>query len=137
MLYNNYYTDRYTREHIEVTEARKRGGQPNNTNALKHGFYTQAFTQAEASDLEAVTSMDLSGEIAMMRVSLRRVFEVVATATDPDAAVAALSALGMASTRLAGLLRVQKLIAGAGNVDVAGALSEALSEVIKEFSSVK
>jgi hypothetical protein len=82
-----------------------------------------------------VMGQDLENEIAMLRVALRRVFEVVASAKEPDAACLALSTLGQASIRLAGLLKAQRLIAGAGNVDVAGALSEALSEVVKEFGA--
>lgn len=116
---------------------RKRGGQPRNQNAVKHGFYSQMFTDLEVKDLESVMALDLTGEIAMLRVALRRVFDVVATATEAEGALAALSALGQASTRLAGLLKVQKMVAGSGNVDVAGALSEALSEVIKEFGCGK
>ena len=50
--------------------ARKRGGQPGNSNAWKHGFYSRSFTKLEAKDLKVVTSLDLTNEIIMLRVSL-------------------------------------------------------------------
>jgi hypothetical protein len=45
-----------------------RGGQPGNTNALKHGFYSRRFRDIEFSDLDVITVADLQNEIAMMRV---------------------------------------------------------------------
>ena len=69
----------------------------------------------------------------MLRVALRRVFEQIAGAKDIDRACFALSTLGTASTRLAGLLKTQRLLQGSGSVDVAAALSQALGEVVKEF----
>jgi hypothetical protein len=46
---------------FEYTKARKRGGQAGNTNAVKHGIYSQTFTDLEAADLQSVVSMDLDG----------------------------------------------------------------------------
>ncbi len=119
------------------TTHRKRGGQPGNTNALKHGFYASSFTSTEAADLDAVLAQNLDDEISMLRVALRRTFEVVANAENADAACFALSALGQASTRLAGLLKTQRLLQGSGSVDVAAALNQALGDVVKEFGCVK
>jgi hypothetical protein len=49
---------------------RLRGGQPGNTNALKHGLYAQALTRAQA-DLAAQAAqlhpLDLEAEIALLR----------------------------------------------------------------------
>ena len=112
---------------------RKRGGQPGNSNALKHGFYSSIFTDLEARDLEVVNTLDLTDEIAMLRVSLRRVFGLVANVESPEDACQALAVLGQSATRLAGLLKVQKLLQGQGSVDVAAALSQALGDVVKEF----
>ena len=111
----------------------KRGGQPGNTNAVKHGFYSRTFTSPEAADLEAVLSLNLGDEIDMLRVALRRTFELALKATDAEGALIALSTLGQASTRLAGLLKAQRLLQGSGNVDVAAALNQALGEVVKEL----
>ncbi|MDY6874320.1 MAG: hypothetical protein SVR81_10205, partial [Chloroflexota bacterium] len=47
---------------------RKRGGQPGNTNALKHGFYTKNFSLAERRGLEATKVIVLADEITLLRV---------------------------------------------------------------------
>ena len=48
---------------------RKRGGQPGNQNARKHGFYSTAPSAREQGALqEAIVLKDLSSEIALMRV---------------------------------------------------------------------
>lgn len=113
---------------------RRRGGQPGNKNALKHGFYSPGFNPTEQEDLEALAGqVDLSDEIAMMRVIMRRVFEQAGECADLGEWSAALGALGAAASRMAGLLRTQKILAGGGS-DVADALSEALKDVTNEFS---
>jgi hypothetical protein len=120
-----------------TTSPRKKGAQPGNKNALKHGFYASTFTSSENEDLEAVIAQNLDDEITMLRVALRRTFEVVASSADADAACFALSALGQASIRLAGLLKTQRMLQGSGSVDVAAALNQALGEVVKEFGCAK
>lgn len=113
---------------------RRRGGQPGNKNALKHGFYSPGFDPTEQEDLEALAGeVTLTDEITMMRVIMRRVFDQVGDCSDLGEWSAALGALGAAASRMAGLLRTQKILAGGGS-DVADALSEALREVTNEFS---
>jgi hypothetical protein len=51
---------------------RKRGGQPGNTSAVKHGFYTKNFSPAERRELESVGGIVLGDEIALLRVLIRR-----------------------------------------------------------------
>lgn len=113
--------------------ARTRGGQPGNINAIKHGFYSRRFRDLEAEDLETVPVEGLEGEIALMRVMIRRVFDYANdNAGDLEGWTGTLSALGAASTRLAGMLRTQKLFAGSKS-DALSALSQALGEVTREF----
>ena len=47
---------------------RKRGGQPKNANALKHGLYARHFRTDELAALAVSTDNGLDDEIAMMRV---------------------------------------------------------------------
>jgi hypothetical protein len=54
---------------------RKRGAQPGNRNAIKHGFYSEQFKHAEKMSLGQVEQADLSNEIELFRVELRRFFE--------------------------------------------------------------
>ena len=55
---------------------RKSGGQPGNLNAFKHGFYSRRFRALELSDLSEVLTDNLDDEIALLRVIIRRVFEM-------------------------------------------------------------
>ena len=92
---------------------RKSGGQPGNLNAFKHGFYSRRFRTLELSDLSTVLTGNLTDEIALLRVIIRRVFELA----DTDAETLedwqmALSTLGAAATRVAGMLRTQFMISG-------------------------
>jgi hypothetical protein len=76
----------------------------------------------------------LEDEIKMLRVIMQRIFLESSQnkAATIDEMVGILGALGAASTRLAGLMRMQRDLVGGGN-DVAEALSLALREVCKDF----
>ncbi len=113
--------------------SKRRGGQPGNVNAVKHGFYSRRFRELEAEDLDAALQNGLGDEIDMMRVVIRRVFDYASEeAGTLDSWTGALSALGAASTRLAGLLRTQKILGGSES-DTVNALSLALSEVTRDL----
>ena len=65
-------------DEVEKPE-RKRGGQPGNQNARKHGFYSKQFTPEQIEQLEAADDLrDLGPEIALMRVKLNALLD------DPD-----------------------------------------------------
>lgn len=51
---------------------RKRGGQPGNHNAVKHGFYSAVFKQIESELLASETSTKFEGEIDLLRVLIKR-----------------------------------------------------------------
>ncbi len=114
---------------------RRPGAQPGNQNALKHGFYSARFKEAEKRDLEAQVRGGLEDEIAMLRVSIRRLLEWAPARGEREGlaeAVARLNALGQAAARIASLLKTQKRLAqDAGEVSTA--LSQALDEVMKEL----
>lgn len=55
-------------------EKRKKGAQPRNQNARKHGFYSAILNDAEKSLLEHAADLEgLDEEIAVLRVKLREV----------------------------------------------------------------
>ena len=89
---------------------RRKGGQPGNLNALKHGFYSKHFQKAELQDLEE--ARDLQEEIAMMRVVTRRLLKLARGCKDMGELINVVAALGLASTRVAGLMRTQKYLGG-------------------------
>jgi hypothetical protein len=82
---------------------RRRGGQPGNRNALKHGFYA-AKSPAPPSSEETSFSIDLQTEIALIRQSMQRVLLLGEPQTYREA-VDFLRALSLASTALARLVR--------------------------------
>jgi hypothetical protein len=93
-----------------VMGTRKSGGQPGNLNVLKHGFYSKYFQNTELEDLDE--ARDLQEEIAMMRVVTRRLLKMARGCKDMGELVTVLEALGLSSTRVAGLMRTQKFIGG-------------------------
>lgn len=115
---------------------RKRVGQPGNQKARKHGFYSPHFHEADAQDLEKYLLGGLEDEIAMLRVSIRRLLEWTPESGERESlrdAIARLNALGNATSRLARLLRTQKDMSAKGDSEIAAALSQALDEVMREL----
>ncbi len=128
-------------ETTQKTGARRRGGQPGNHNALKHGLYTQEVwselkprkTSGEAeAGLEAA---DLLAEVAMLRSLIRRLFESAWNEESTGGLIEVLRALGVASTRLAVLLRTQRLLDGEQGSQAMLMIQEALTEVMAEMES--
>ena len=105
---------------------RKRGGQPGNLNALKHGRYSRRLREPEAET-------DLDEEIVLLRTLLRRVSKM-AGASDVDLAtlLKAVNVIGATSDRLERLKRMQKEFSDA-NIDVEAAILQAIREVAKEL----
>jgi hypothetical protein len=56
---------------------RKRGGQPGNSNALRHGFFSRSFIEAEMDDLEENVKGEFMDEIALARVNAAHLAELL------------------------------------------------------------
>lgn len=87
---------------------RKRGAQPGNINALKHGRYASLVPPKDTRTLPDILSANLEEEITMLRTAARKVFELANQAGDIDQAIKVLGSLGLASIRTSRLLRAQK-----------------------------
>ena len=109
---------------------RKRGGQPGNLNALKHGFYSKHFEKAELLDLDGVS--DLQEEIGMMRVVISRLLKMARECKDMGELITVLNTLGLASTRVAGLMKTQKFLGGKRDSHEE-MLDRAIHDVLKEW----
>ena len=109
---------------------RKRGGQPGNLNALKHGFYSKHFRNAELQELEE--ARDLQEEIGMMRVVIRRLLKMARECKDMGELIQVLNTLGLASTRVAGLMKTQKFLGGKRDSHEE-MLDRAINDVLKEW----
>ena len=114
------------------TGRRKKGGQPGNLNALKHGFYSRLFRSGETADLEAYVADGLMDEIAMMRVWTRRVMALGDGVESLEDAMGVLGALGVASLQLSNLLRMQKFLGGSSN-EFEKTFKQALEDVQREM----
>jgi len=92
---------------------KKRGAPPGNRNALKHGFYSDQFKQAECRALNSVPLNDLTEEIMFLRVEMHRYLEAENLAggdLDYKTRLSALRAVSLAVDNLARLVRLQTLI---------------------------
>jgi hypothetical protein len=110
---------------------RKRGAQPGNLNAFKHGFYSKRSIPIDDKDREDILSANLDHEITMLRTATLRTFQLANQVDDIDQAIKTLGALGLASIRTSRLLKTQKEL---GNGDQAlTIISAAINEVLKEW----
>lgn len=92
---------------------RKRGGQPGNHNAIQHGFYSDQFKQTERLKLAQVQNADLSNEIELIRVQIRRYLEaenMELNGIDFETRLQALRAVSLAAESLTRLIRTQALL---------------------------
>ena len=112
---------------------RKRGGQPGNKNRLKHGFYAHSFDPLEDADLDTMVAAGLQDEVAMLRVVIRRLFDLSRGCRDLDEMINSAGALGMLATRLAGMLRTQKILNGGDEAGVTESISRALADIVDEL----
>jgi len=118
-----------------MPSARSRGGQPGNTNALKHGFYSDRFSPIELNDLDIALEDGLSGEISALRVLIRRFYSQLENSEDLKLSDAALhlQSVGAAMTRLASLLRTDRILNGSDESAVMGAIHQALTEFTEDL----
>ena len=92
---------------------RKRGAQPGNRNAIKHGFYSDQFKQAERMSLSLVQPADLTAEIQLFRVQLRRYLEaetVELGRMDYETRLQALHIFSLAAECFNRLVRTQSIL---------------------------
>ena len=115
---------------------RSRGGQPGNTNALKHGFYSPRFNGGEIQSLTLFEEhIDVVSEIKMLRVAVDRVISRLGEHCDISECVALLNVLTRAAGRIGHLIRLQKFIYGDQN-SVSELLKDMLGEVADELNLV-
>jgi hypothetical protein len=111
------------------------GAPKGNLNALKHGYYSRRFRKLETSDLARLEEDNgLIGEITLLRVLIRRVFEAANEEADNlDTWIKALKTLGTGFARLATLIKAQRDLHGGEDSEIAEILDQALHEVTQEL----
>lgn len=114
---------------------RKRGAQPGNRNAFKHGFYSRGFRSLELEDLQHITSGGVLDEIDMLRVLSRRLFELVMQGEPTLESLGKyLTDISKTSYHIGYLTRVQASLEDRGS-EITGMLSKAFSDLLKEMEA--
>lgn len=100
------------------------GAPKGNRNAVTHGFYSQFYTAEELEDLaSAAVAGDLSDEIALLRVRIRRALEEGVE----------LSVISGALGRLQQLMKAQRVISGDAMSEFEQAMADVLAELTEEL----
>ncbi len=59
---------------LKLKRKKKKGGQPANQNARKHGFYSKVLDEAEQLDVELAQGVEgIDDEIALLRVKIKSI----------------------------------------------------------------
>ncbi len=109
---------------------KRRGAQPGNRNAVKHGFYSSVFKAQERSLLAHVPLTDLSAEIDLIRVTNHRFLEALKASKgdlDLETQLIALRAVNLSAHSIATLLRAHALSA---------ALSDDAAEALRDIEAL-
>jgi hypothetical protein len=94
------------------TPKRRRGGQPGNSNALRHGFFSRSFTETEMHDLDENIKGEFIDEIALARVNASHLAELLKDYQNIslDDFVSASNALNNYLDRIQSLSRAQRFM---------------------------
>jgi len=114
---------------------KKRGGQPNNKNAYKHGFYSKHFNQFESKALSEIPLTNVTDVIDLMRVSTGRFMEAYTISLeelDFESRLTALRTISMAAGRIASLVRIQA--SASKNDKKADELNEAIKKIEEDLA---
>jgi len=117
---------------------RKRGGQLNNKNAYKHGFYSKYFSSLENKVLSEIPLADVKDIIDLMRISTGRFLEAYTASLaelDYEDKHAAFRSLGMNAGVIASLIRIH--LSTSKNVREANELTEAFRKTGEDLEEEK
>ena len=97
---------------MSPTPRRHRGAQPGNANALRHGFYSKSFTDAEMGRIDKDIEGEFIDEIALARTNAARLAELLKDYKNMslDDVVSASNALNNYLDRIQSLSRAQRFM---------------------------
>jgi len=99
------------------------------------GFYVEHFTRAELADLDRALGDSLRGEIGMLRVVMRRLFERAAEEADDLKSMAnTLQVLGLSCGRLAKIIQTERGMQDRQSDKLGEALSRSMAAVLEEMN---
>ena len=120
------------------TAKRKRGGQTNNKNAYKHGFYSKYFSSFEKKVLSEIPLTDVTDVIDLMRVSTGRFLEAYTASLeelDYEGKLSAFRSIGMNAGVIASLVRIQ--VSTSKNVRQANEITERFRKIGEKLDEEK
>ncbi len=115
---------------------KKKGAQPGNVNALKHGLYSDRFTLQERTKLLNIDK-SLNSEIDLLRVMIDRYISSFTSIENPTQSnyLEVITNLSLVMIRLASLIRTEMLLPKP-KTGITDLIDQALSEIFKELSEV-
>ena len=121
------------RKSAKKSTKRKSGAQPNNKNALKHGFYSRKFSKDENTRLDTQDAIDVIGEINLLRVYVDRIAEHLSLKDKPtEDDLKTLNTLSLITQSISTLTRTHYLVRGKSG-DVQDSILRALEELRLEM----
>jgi len=132
-----------TKKKPRAKSKRKQGAQPNNKNALRHGFYAKSFTLEQNKRLDSQTVIDVEAEINLIRVSLDKLNQELSfdeithsdmqgNQTRDQHYLNQLNTLAAMTQSLSTLVRTHYLIRGKSG-DIQSSIMQALEELRLEM----
>lgn len=103
---------------------KKKGAQPGNKNALKHGFYSELLTRDEIARLNKIKDIDLDDEIKILRALTYRLAEQIETSAMDEARKTANTISNI--VQVINTTQRTKLLARGGGGEIAQTIMEAL-----------
>jgi hypothetical protein len=93
-----------------LTPPRRRGGQPGNLNALRHGFYTRRIHKRDLSGVEDTSIKGLAEEIALIRIFTRKLIECGTDTADLYEIAGILRTICLASGTITRIIKAQSFL---------------------------
>lgn len=111
---------------------KRRGGQPGNTNAVKHGLYSKRFSPEEVENLSGMRE-GLVDEIDLLRVTLSRINDYIGEIDIKNLTVenyvALMGLISKNTATVSRLMQVQKALTDSEKAGLGAQLLAALEEV--------
>jgi hypothetical protein len=97
------------------------------------GFYERSFDAQERVDLAAALQSGLSSEIAMLRVTMRRFYELLCDSQQPEELGELLGRIGLGAMRLSALLEKQHGSSDEGAMESLRLINKAIDQAAREM----
>ena len=115
------------------SETRRRGAQPGNTNALKHGFYSRTWKLSDTNGLDKLKSKSLDEEVALLRVYIRRLIEMEQDDADLQTVQDLVRTLSLACQTILRMLKAQTELHEDDESELRQVIDQAIREVTHEM----